>query len=54
MTEAPIVSQTDVDAPDSSKRNGEGTPTPGVEFKVLDSGELVVKGPQVMQGYVDA
>ncbi|MET1000462.1 MAG: AMP-binding protein [Acidimicrobiia bacterium] len=54
MTEAPIVSQTDVDAPDSSKRDGEGTPTPGVEFKVLDSGELVVKGPQVMQGYVDA
>ncbi len=54
MTEAPIVSQTDIDAPDSSKRDGEGTPTPGVEFKVLDSGELVVKGPQVMQGYVDA
>ena len=53
MTEAPIVSQTDVDAPDSSKRAGEGTATRGVEFRVLDSGELVVKGPQVMRGYVD-
>jgi acyl-CoA synthetase (AMP-forming)/AMP-acid ligase II len=54
MTEAPIVSQTDIDAPDASKRAGEGTATPGVEFKVLDTGELAVKGPQVMRGYVDA
>jgi cyclohexanecarboxylate-CoA ligase len=54
MTEAPIVSQTDIDAPDESKRAGEGTPTRGVEMKVLDNGELAVKGPQVMQGYVDS
>jgi acyl-CoA synthetase (AMP-forming)/AMP-acid ligase II len=54
MTEAPIVSQTDIDAPDESKRVGEGTATPGVEFKILDNGELVVKGPQVMRGYVDS
>jgi cyclohexanecarboxylate-CoA ligase len=54
MTEAPIVSQTDIDAPDASKRTGEGTATPGVEFKVLESGELTVKGPQVMRGYVDS
>jgi acyl-CoA synthetase (AMP-forming)/AMP-acid ligase II len=53
MTEAPIVSQTDIDAPDSSKRTGEGTPTRGVTMKVLDNGELAVKGPQVMRGYVD-
>ncbi len=53
MTEAPIVSQTDIDAPDSSKRTGEGTPTRGVTMNVLDNGELVVKGPQVMRGYVD-
>ncbi len=54
MTEAPIVSQTDIYAPDDSKRNGEGTPTRGVEMKILDNGELAVKGPQVMRGYVDA
>src|SRR3954451_9584485 len=54
MTEAPIVSQTDIDAPDSSKRAGEGTATPGVDFNMLDTGELAVKGPQVMRGYVDA
>jgi acyl-CoA synthetase (AMP-forming)/AMP-acid ligase II len=54
MTEAPIVSQTHIDAPDASKRAGEGTATPDVEFRVLDNGELVVKGPQVMRGYVDS
>jgi acyl-CoA synthetase (AMP-forming)/AMP-acid ligase II len=53
MTEAPIVSQTDVDAPDSSKRVGEGTPTRGVTMKIADNGEIIVKGPQVMRGYVD-
>ena len=54
MTEAPIVAQTDVDVPDSSKATVEGTPTRGVTMKVLDSGEIVVKGPQVMRGYVDS
>ena len=54
MTEAPIVSQTDIDVADESKRMAEGTPTRGVEMKLLDNGELVVKGPQVMQGYVDS
>ncbi len=54
MTEAPIVSQTDIDAADESKRLGEGTPTRGVTMKVLDNGELAVKGPQVMRGYVDS
>lgn len=54
MTEAPIVSQTDIDVADESKRMAEGTPTRGVEMKLLDNGELVVKGPQVMKGYVDS
>ena len=54
MTEAPIVSQTDIDAPDESKAMAEGTPTRGVTMKILDTGEIVVKGPQVMRGYVDS
>jgi acyl-CoA synthetase (AMP-forming)/AMP-acid ligase II len=64
LTEAPIITQTDVDAPDDSKRDGEGTPNDGVDIRLLGSdgrevpagaeGEVVVKGPQVMRGYVDA
>jgi acyl-CoA synthetase (AMP-forming)/AMP-acid ligase II len=37
MTEAPIVSQTDTDAPDASKRVGEGTATPQVMRGYVDS-----------------
>ncbi len=40
MTEAPIVSQTDIDAPDESKALAEGTPTRGVTMKILDSVRL--------------
>jgi acyl-CoA synthetase (AMP-forming)/AMP-acid ligase II len=54
MTEAPIVSQTDIDAADESKRDGEGTPTRGVEMKLGENNELLVKGPSVMRGYVDS
>jgi len=54
MTEAPIVAQTDVDAPDESKALAEGTPTRGVTMKILDTGEIIVQGPQVMRGYVDS
>jgi non-ribosomal peptide synthetase component E (peptide arylation enzyme) len=64
MTEAPIVSQTDIDAPDDSKRHAEGSPTEGVDMKMVDrdgnevargqEGEVVVKGRQVMRGYLDS
>jgi acyl-CoA synthetase (AMP-forming)/AMP-acid ligase II len=64
MTEAPIITQTDIGAPDDSKRFAEGTPTPGVTVKLLDrdgkevarggEGEVVMRGPQMMRGYLDA
>lgn len=63
LTEMPILSQTDVDAPDSSKADGEGTPQPGVTVRIVDSdgndvaaggeGELIAKGPMLMRGYTD-
>jgi cyclohexanecarboxylate-CoA ligase len=64
MTESPIITQTDIDAPDDSKRNGEGTPTEGTTVKLVRSdgseagpgeeGEIVATGRQVMRGYLDA
>ena len=36
LTEMPILSQTDIDAPDESKRDGEGTPNEGVEIRLVD------------------
>jgi acyl-CoA synthetase (AMP-forming)/AMP-acid ligase II len=64
LTEMPILSQTDIDAPDDSKRDGEGTPNEGVEIRLVDrelhevaageEGELVARGPSLMRGYVDA
>jgi acyl-CoA synthetase (AMP-forming)/AMP-acid ligase II len=64
LTEMPILSQTDIDAPDESKRDGEGTPNEGVVIRLVDrdlndvpagsEGELVAKGPSLMRGYVDA
>jgi cyclohexanecarboxylate-CoA ligase len=64
MTEAPIVSQTDIDDHEDVKRFAEGRPNDGVTIKMIDregnavavgdEGELVVKGPQVMRGYVDS
>ncbi len=63
LTEMPILSQTDVDAPDSSKAAGEGTAQPGVTIRIIDAegrdvptggeGELIAKGPMLMRGYTD-
>jgi cyclohexanecarboxylate-CoA ligase len=63
LTEMPILSQTDIDAPDDSKRDGEGTPNEGVVIRLVDrdlnevptgaEGELTAKGPSLMRGYVD-
>jgi cyclohexanecarboxylate-CoA ligase len=64
MTEAPIVSQTDIDDHEDVKRFAEGRPNDGVTIKMIDrdgrevasgeEGEIVVQGPQVMRGYVDS
>ncbi len=64
LTEAPILTQTDMDASDASKIAGEGTPTESVTIKLLDrdgnevepgvEGEIVAKGHQVMRGYTDS
>jgi cyclohexanecarboxylate-CoA ligase len=64
LTEAPILSQTDIFAADESKILGEGTPTDGVTLKLIDmagnevaaggEGEIVAKGRQIMRGYTDA
>ena len=63
LSEAPIITQTDVDAPDESKIRGEGTPNDGVVIKLISldgndvtatgEGEIVVQAPQVMRGYTD-
>jgi acyl-CoA synthetase (AMP-forming)/AMP-acid ligase II len=63
LTEAPILTQTDMDAADDSKVKGEGTPTESVTLKLIDrdgnevppgaEGEIVATGNQVMRGYTD-
>ncbi len=63
LTEAPILTQTDMDALDESKVLGEGTATESVTIKLIDNagaevapgeaGEIVAKGNQVMRGYTD-
>jgi cyclohexanecarboxylate-CoA ligase len=64
LTEAPIITQTDMDAADESKISGEGTPNPDVDIVLRDregkpvadgeEGEVTVKAPQVMRGYTDS
>ncbi|HEY4460704.1 MAG TPA: AMP-binding protein [Pseudonocardiaceae bacterium] len=63
MTEAPILAMAAPDDPDDIKATAEGHPSDGVDLRVVgpdgsllgpgETGELRVKGPQVMQGYVD-
>ena len=49
QTEAsPLIS---VNTPDANKLHTVGKPFPGVDIRVADDGELVVRGDLVMQGY---
>ena len=64
LTEAPIVCMATCGDPDDKLADTEGRATPGVTFKVVSiegkvigagaEGELRVKGPQVMRGYLDS
>lgn len=64
MTEAPILAMASPDDPDDAMARTEGRTTAGVDLRVVafdgtrlgpgEVGELRAKGPQVMQGYVDA
>lgn len=53
LTEAGSVLLIDADETDQSerRRGSFGRPAPGFETKVLDTGELCIRGPYVMQGY---
>jgi acyl-CoA synthetase (AMP-forming)/AMP-acid ligase II len=64
LTECPILAMGSVRDTDDNLANTEGAPAPDVEIKVVkldgtigvqgDEGELRVKGPQLMRGYVDS
>ena len=63
LTEAPIVVMATTHDPDEKLATTEGRPTPGVELIVVgldgrragpgEEGEIRLKGPQVIQGYLD-
>jgi acyl-CoA synthetase (AMP-forming)/AMP-acid ligase II len=53
MTEAPVLAMASPNDPDDALANAEGRVCDGVSMRVVD-GELRVKAPQVMRGYVDA
>jgi acyl-CoA synthetase (AMP-forming)/AMP-acid ligase II len=63
LTEAPIVVMASTTDPDEKLADTEGRPTPGVDLVVVrlgggraapnEEGEIRVKGPQVVRGYLD-
>ena len=53
MTEAPILTCTRADDPEAVLAGSEGRANEGVKLRIVD-GEVRVKGPQVMRGYLDS
>ena len=53
MTEAPILTCTRAGDPEAVLAGSEGRANAGVELRIVD-GEVRVKGPQVMRGYLDS
>jgi cyclohexanecarboxylate-CoA ligase len=63
LTEAPILTMNTVRGTDDQLAETEGSPTPGVELRVVtrdetvvgpdEEGEIRAKGPQVFRGYLD-
>jgi acyl-CoA synthetase (AMP-forming)/AMP-acid ligase II len=54
LTECPIATMGSVDDSDEKLALTEGRPTDGVELCVSASGEILVRGPQLCLGYLDA
>jgi acyl-CoA synthetase (AMP-forming)/AMP-acid ligase II len=52
-SEAPCSTGSRPDEPDEVRLADEGLPGPGVELRIGDGGELLVRGPHVLLGYVD-
>lgn len=53
LTEFPLATFTTIRDDHATLAETEGRPVPGVEVRVLDSGELVLRGPQRFVGYAD-
>jgi cyclohexanecarboxylate-CoA ligase len=58
MTEAPVLTMTGIGDSDEVLSRTEGRPCPGVDLKIVPTGEagegeILIKAPQLMRGYVD-
>ncbi|HVV35958.1 MAG TPA: AMP-binding protein [Acidimicrobiales bacterium] len=53
LTEAPIITMASVDDTDEVLAETEGRATRGVHLRIADNGEIRVKAPQLMKGYLD-
>ncbi|MEY2417851.1 MAG: cyclohexanecarboxylate-CoA ligase [Actinomycetota bacterium] len=53
LTEAPIIAMASVNDSDTVLAETEGHATRGVQLRVADNGEIRVKAPQLMKGYLD-